>query len=228
MTHSSIRLIVGLGNPETKYMATRHNAGFLALDVLAAELKAQASCYERMRCNAAVTELSNLQLLEQDGAPQGVEATGTPSKQGLFAKLTHGGAHDEKLLVLAKPQTYMNRSGQSVKGLLRDYGLHLTQLLVIHDDLDLPAGTLRIKQGGGHGGHNGLRSIIELCGADFARIKIGIGRPPGSMPSDRYVLQELRADALEELKCDAARATEPARIILTEGLVAAQNRFNAQ
>jgi len=198
MSENAIKLVVGLGNPGANYGSTRHNLGFMALDALTV-------------------------LLIGDTSQQGQK---TPYKKVRCESLVHELEFESARLVLAKPQTFMNRSGNCVKGLLKHYNLSIEDVLVIHDDLDLPVQTLRIKMGGGHGGHNGLRSIIDSSGADFARIKIGIGRPPGQMPAERYVLQELRGTALEELKVDAARAAEAALAILTNGLLAAQNTFN--
>jgi len=130
------------------------------------------------------------------------------------------------LLVLAKPQTMMNRSGRAVKGLMKHYGLTLGELCVLHDDIDLPPGTVRVKDGGGHGGHNGIRDIISTVGPDFIRVKIGVGAPPGRMDSADYVLQPLKGEALEEFRIDAARGGEAAAFLLEHTLIEAQNRFN--
>jgi len=130
-------------------------------------------------------------------------------------------------VVLVKPQSFMNRSGGPVKGLLRHCGYTVSDLLIIHDELDLPAHTLRLKQGGGHAGHNGLRSIIDAIGADFARLRIGIGRPPGQMPADRFVLQKLSADALEEFKVTCAQAAPIALAALELGTPKAMSLHNA-
>ena len=130
------------------------------------------------------------------------------------------------LLVLAKPQTMMNRSGSATKGLLKHYKAELDVLTVIQDDIDLPPGTLRLKAGGGHGGHNGIRDIVAAVGADFTRIKIGVGSPPGRMDSADYVLQQLKGERLEELRVDAARAADAAQYLLEHTLVQTQNHFN--
>ena len=104
-------------------------------------------------------------------------------------------------LVLAKPQTFMNISGKSVKRLLDAYNVAAADLLVIHDELDLAEGVVRAKRGGGHGGHNGLRSLIDSLGTpEFQRVRIGIGRPPGRMDPADFVLEPLRRDALERLR----------------------------
>ena len=134
---------------------------------------------------------------------------------------------DESLrLVLAKPQTLMNLSGRAVKGLLKHYKLDLEELCVIQDDIDLDSGVLRVKLGGGHGGHNGIRDIIAAVGSDYIRIKIGVGAPPGRMDSADYVLQQLKGDALEEFQIDTSRAADAALFLLEHTLTETQNQFN--
>lgn len=132
-------------------------------------------------------------------------------------------------LLLAKPQTYMNLSGQSVEGLARFYKLPLENLLVAHDDLDLPLGTIRLRPGGGPGGQKGVASTIERLGSpDFARLRLGIGRPPGRMDPADYVLQNFGAGENEELSEILDRATEAVLTFITDGLQAAMNRFNGE
>ncbi|MFB2584378.1 aminoacyl-tRNA hydrolase [Herbiconiux liukaitaii] len=125
--------------------------------------------------------------------------------------------------IVANPNTYMNVSGGPVNGLLKFYGLPPEQLIVVHDELDIPFDTLKLKQGGGHGGHNGLRDIIAATGsADFVRVRAGIGRPPGRMQAADYVLQNFTSaerETLPNLIVDAADAVE---LIATDGLTAAQ------
>ena len=135
-------------------------------------------------------------------------------------------AGEPVLLVLAKPQTMMNLSGRAVKGLLKHYKAGLDELIVIHDDIDLPPGALRLKASGGHGGHNGIRDIVATSGANFTRIKVGVGGAPGRMDSANYVLQPLKGNALEEFTIDSARAAEAAVCFMEKGLIEAQNRFN--
>lgn len=221
MSDAPIKLIVGLGNPGADYEATRHNVGFLTLDALASLLAGGELGGGSRERKASGKKLSSLFSRGTSSSSSGKPYSKLRC-EALVSEIDVNGAR----LVLAKPQTYMNRSGRSIKGLLKHYGLHIEEVLVIHDDLDLPLGTLRIKQGGGHGGHNGLRSIIEACGSDFARVKVGIGRPPGQMPAERYVLQVLRSAALEELKVDAARAADSALLAFRDGIIAAQNAFN--
>ncbi len=128
-------------------------------------------------------------------------------------------------VILAKPQTFMNRSGESVFLLLRKFRSPIESMIVIHDDLDLERGCIKLKQGGGHGGHNGLRSIIEQCGADFIRLRIGIGRPDESQDPAEYVLMKFSdpAEAREGVK----RAVDIVEYLLLHGLGEAMNHFHS-
>ena len=129
-------------------------------------------------------------------------------------------------VVLAKPQTYMNLSGQAVSGLLRWYKLPLSDLLVIYDDLDLPLGTIRLRPSGSAAGHKGMRSIIEHLQTDeFPRLRLGIGRPADG-DEVAYVLANFTPAELTVLADVFARALAAIECLLTEGLVAAMNRFN--
>ena len=137
--------------------------------------------------------------------------------------------YEDKKLILAKPQTYMNLSGQSIQGLARFYKLPLENMIVAYDDLDLPFGTIRIRPGGGPGGQKGVASTIERLGTkDFRRLRIGIGRPPGRMDSADYVLQNFAQADLILLSEILDRATEAALTFVTEGLNAAMNKFNGE
>lgn len=162
-----MKLIVGLGNPGTKYERTRHNIGFIIIDVLAEkwDIKLNQSKYN-----------------------------------GLYGVGTVAG---EKV-VLLKPLTYMNLSGEAIAPLSKFYKLGLEDIAIIYDDLDLPRGKIRLRQKGSAGGHNGMRSAIHHLGGDgFNRIRVGIGRPEGRIPVPDYVLtnfgeqeQEVMADAI--------------------------------
>ena len=135
--------------------------------------------------------------------------------------------YEGRQVLLAKPQTYMNLSGHSVQGLAHFYKLPLERLLVAHDDLDLPFGALRLRPGGGPGGQKGVASTIERLGsAGFARLRIGIGRPPGRMDPANYVLQDFGADQQDELAEIIERAADAALFFVTDGIEAAMNRFN--
>lgn len=130
-------------------------------------------------------------------------------------------------VVLAKPQTFMNLSGQAVRGLLNFYKVPLAQLLVMHDEIDLPLGTLRIRPAGGSGGNRGQASIIEQLGTqDYPRLRIGVGRPPGQMQAADYVLQNFHASEQSVLKEVLDQAVEAARTFIQDGLDQAMNRYN--
>ncbi len=129
--------------------------------------------------------------------------------------------------ILAKPNTFMNVSGGPIAAALRFYKLEPSRLIVLHDELDIPFDTVRLKFGGGHGGHNGIRDTIAALGTgDFTRVRIGIGRPPGRQPAADFVLRDFSADeraVLPNLLVDAADAVE---MIARDGLTAAQLKFH--
>jgi PTH1 family peptidyl-tRNA hydrolase len=136
-------------------------------------------------------------------------------------------------VVLAKPQTYMNHSGQSVSLLIKRFKVNLDDLLVVHDDLDLPLGKIRIRQGGGSGGHKGVGSIISSLGSqDFVRIRVGIGRPetpPDSITEDdiiAYVLSDFTAEEKQIIAQVIPRVSGAVHCLLNEGLEAAMNKYN--
>lgn len=134
---------------------------------------------------------------------------------------------DAPRLILAKPNTYMNLSGGPTAALLKFYKLPPSQLIVVHDELDIPFDSIKLKTGGGHGGHNGIRDIAASIGTpDFTRVRVGIGRPPGRQPAADFVLRDFGADerkVLPNLLADAADAVE---LVAGEGLIAAQLRFH--
>ena len=130
-------------------------------------------------------------------------------------------------VLLVKPQSYMNTSGGPISKLCAANKISPEELLVIHDELDIPAGDVRVKVGGGHAGHNGLRSIIDKLGSrDFSRIRVGIGNPPGRMQVADFVLKQLRAKEAEEFDEAAFRAAEAAALALTRGVVFARDHVN--
>lgn len=132
-----------------------------------------------------------------------------------------------KRLVLAKPQTYMNLSGNAVGSLARFYKVPLQNLLVAYDDVDLPLGTIRLRPGGGSAGQKGMGSIIERLGTqEFPRLRLGIGRPPGRMEAAAYVLQPFKKDEIELLPELMERAVDAVLVFITNGLEAAMNQFN--
>ena len=186
----TIKLIAGLGNPGPEYADNRHNAGFMAVDKLAEELRA----------NYWKTE---------HGA--------------LTAHVKHKGQE----LILAKPQSYMNTSGGPVSKIAAAYKIAPEEILVIHDEMDIPNGDVRIKVGGGHGGHNGLRSIHEKLGSNaYVRVRVGIDHPPGRKPVVDYVLQAPKGEALEAFQAACAIAADAALACVDDGPIKAMNRFN--
>ena len=161
-------LLVGLGNPGSKYEKTRHNIGFMALDEIARS-----------------QNLSAWRGRFQSAAAEGMIGT-------------------EKVLAL-KPQTYMNLSGQAVGEAMRYFKLPASQVVVLYDDLDLALGKVKAKRGGGHAGHNGIKSMIQHCGADFWRVRLGIGHPGDKAQVTNYVLSEF-AKAQTGIVEDVCRA----------------------
>lgn len=130
-------------------------------------------------------------------------------------------------VILVKPQTYMNLSGQAVSGLLNFYKISAEHLIVIHDDIDLPFGTIRIRPGGGSAGQRGVKSIIEKVGTqEFARMRLGVGRPPGQMEAAAYVLQPFTKEDEEFLVNFLGKAAEAANEFVNNGLNAAMNKYN--
>jgi PTH1 family peptidyl-tRNA hydrolase len=131
-------------------------------------------------------------------------------------------------IVLAKPRTYMNISGGPVAGLARYFSVPVEDLIVVHDDLDLGFGVIRLKRGGGEGGHNGLRSISASIGTkDYLRVRFGIGRPPGRQDPADFVLKRFSGAEKKELDLAVDLAADATEALLTDGLERAQNRFHA-
>ena len=196
-TPSKIRMIAGLGNPGEEYAATRHNAGFRAIDVLAE--KAGVTYWK----NQAGAEVATINVNDAEA---------------------EGGKRE---VVLVKPQSYMNTSGGPISKLCAQYKVRSEELLVIHDELDIPAGDVRVKVGGGHAGHNGLRSIIDKLGSrDFSRIRAGIGNPPGRMPVADFVLKQLRSREAEDFEVMTHQAAEAAALAVTRGVIFARDHVN--
>lgn len=129
-------------------------------------------------------------------------------------------------VILAKPQTYMNKSGDAVGPLAKYYKIEPGDVLVIYDDLDLPLGTLRLREQGGAGGHNGMKSIIHHLGNDFPRLRVGIGRPPGRMPPSAYVLQDFGDDEWPVVAQVLDRVADAVGVFLRDGVDLAMSRFN--
>ena len=197
-------LLVGLGNPGPEYAGNRHNVGAMVLDELARRL--------------GVT-------LGRTGGVLGrrPQAATAEARLGTLP----GGAPGPRV-VLARPTTYMNVSGGPVAGLLRYFSVPATELVVVHDDLDLGFGVVRLKQGGGEGGHNGLRSISQSCGTrDYLRVRFGIGRPPGRQDPADFVLKRFSSVENKELEFAVDLAADAVEALLSDGLESTQNRFHA-
>ncbi|MDT7703685.1 MAG: peptidyl-tRNA hydrolase, family [Pseudonocardiales bacterium] len=131
-------------------------------------------------------------------------------------------------IVLARPRTYMNVSGGPVAGLVKYFSVPPEEIVVVHDDLDLDFGVIRLKRGGGEGGHNGLRSISRSLGTkDYYRVRVGIGRPPGRQDPADFVLKRFSSVERKELEFALDLAADATEALLQEGLEPAQNRFHA-
>ncbi len=131
-------------------------------------------------------------------------------------------------LVVGKPRSFMNDSGGPVVNLARFYKIAPENVVVVHDELDIPFGTLKLKRGGGDGGHNGLKSITSALGSkEYVRVRVGIGRPPGRQDVIDYVLRDFGATERKSLPLELELAADAVELILTDGLEAAQNRFHA-
>ena len=184
-------LVVGLGNPGSRYAATRHNVGFMVADLLGERIGAKFKSHR-----------ANVDLIEG-------RLAGAP-------------------VVLAKPRSFMNSSGGPVLNAARFFKIDPDRVVVVHDDLDLPFGTLRLKRGGGDGGHNGLKSITSaLASKDYVRVRVGIGRPPGRQDPADFVLREFGSAERRDLPVDVDRAADAVEMVLSEGLQATQLRYHA-
>jgi len=184
-----MRLVVGLGNPGSRYRLTRHNLGFMVVDILADRW--QVSIGGR-----------------RHGSELGV------------AEIDH------TRVILAKPQTYMNASGEAVGKLRRLYHLEPCDVLVVHDDLDLPLGRIRLRGEGGAGGHNGVASVISVLGKGFPRLRVGIGRPTGGADPVGFVLEPFTAAESAIIQNIVARAAEGVESWARHGLEPTMNVLN--
>jgi len=152
---------------------------------------------------------------------------GIALRKKLHVALVGSGSIEGEKIALAKPQTYMNRSGAAVAGLMQEFGIGMDDLVVITDDLDLPFGRIRIRPSGSAGGHRGLQSISEsLAGAPFCRVRVGIGRPPEGIEAADYVLEPFTAAELERLTEIVDRAAESVTCLVRDGVSAAMASYN--
>ena len=152
-----------------------------------------------------------------------------PLKRVKFKAQIGNGKLEDIPIIIAKPLTFMNNSGEAVAPLVRYFKVPLERLLVIHDDMDLPLGTLRMRPSGGSAGHNGMLSIFDKLGTNaIPRLRVGIGRPPGRMDPADYVLQDFPKGDEELLKMVIAQACEAALAFITTGLEKAMNTYNGE
>ena len=194
-----MKLIVGLGNPGSQYERTRHNVGFMAVDLFAQKQGA-----------------TNFRV----------------AHQAFLADVLING---EKVLLL-KPQTFMNLSGQSVASAMSYYKIGLDEVLVVVDDIALPVGTIRLRASGSAGGHNGLKDIeaavsnfgasVGKKGMDYNRLRIGVD-PPGRVPQKNYVLEPFSSEQKPKVEAALSQAMEAMGVWIAGGITAAMNKFNA-
>ena len=186
-----MKLIAGLGNPDTKYQFTRHNAGFMLLDYM--KYKHSFDFKFESKFN------------------------------GEIAKIQMNG----ESIILLKPHTYMNLSGNALIAVMNFYKIQPKDILIAYDDISLPLGTLRFRAKGSDGGHNGIKSIVKVLGGNttFDRLKIGIGPQP-PIPSEAFVLQNFTQEQLGELKPALQRAAEAIEFYIKDGIILTQSKFN--
>ena len=182
-------LICGLGNPGKLYEKTRHNMGFLTIDVLS-------------------------------------ERFNIPVKRIRFKALTGEGQIGSEKVLLVKPQTFMNLSGESLRPLVEYFKIPMDKLILVYDDVDLPLGKTRVRRSGSAGTHNGMRSVIyHLQREDFARVRIGLG-PHGDIPLDRFVIGHWTESERPELAKAVLRAADACETIVKEGVEEAMQKYN--
>ena len=181
-------LLVGLGNPGSRYARTRHNIGFLVIEELAGR--------------------------------EGLEF-----REKADYKICDGSIEGERIAIM-EPLMFMNRSGSAVRRVVARFAIPPEKIIVVHDDLDLETGTLKVRKKGSSGGHKGVESIIQSIGsADFIRVKVGIGRDR-LMPVDKYVLSRFTKEELPLVKQALGRAADSIPFIISEGVEKAMNKFN--
>ncbi|KGI69626.1 aminoacyl-tRNA hydrolase [Mycolicibacterium rufum] len=186
------QLVVGLGNPGPQYALTRHNLGFLVVDVLADRIGETFKVHKKSGAEVATGRLA--------GRP----------------------------VVLAKPRVYMNESGRQVGPLAKFYSVAPRDVIIVHDELDIDFGRIRLKYGGGVAGHNGLRSVSSaLSSNDFHRVRVGIGKPPGRQSGASFVLEPFNSRERTEVATICEQAADAVELLIAEGLEPAQNVVHA-
>ena len=203
-SENGVWLVVGLGNPGPSYAGHRHNVGYRVADELASRMGAGFRAHKSGRAEVVEGRLGGPGVLGGLGAVGGVRA------------------------VLVRPRCYMNETGGPVSTLAKFYKVAPERVVAIHDELDIPFDTLRIKLGGGDNGHNGLRSMRASLGSgDFHRVRVGIGRPPGRQNPADFVLSDYSGAERKVLPFQVDRAADAMECLLTEGLEKTQSRFNS-
>jgi PTH1 family peptidyl-tRNA hydrolase len=204
--------VVGLGNPGANYAGNRHNVGAMVLDELASRHDLGSLAVDR--------------LASRRGGADGAAAFKVHKARARVVEVRLRVPGPK--LVLAVPLTYMNVSGGPVAGLMTYFDVPVERLIVVHDELDIEAGAVRLKRGGGEGGHNGLRSISQSIGSkDYLRVRVGIGRPPGRQDPAEYVLRDFSKAEKAELPLLLDEAADAVEALVEVGLVEAQQRFHA-
>jgi PTH1 family peptidyl-tRNA hydrolase len=190
-------LVVGLGNPGPEYAATRHNVGHLVVDELA------------RRYGGSFSRNKKTNAMETTVRIGGVGPASVP-------------------VALAKPLSYMNLSGGPVSSAVKYYAVEPVTVVIVHDELDIPFGAIRLKKGGGSGGHNGLKDVTKALGTpDYVRVRVGVGRPPGSQDAADYVLKPFSSTERKELDLVIALAADAIEDLVEKGLAEAQQRFHS-
>lgn len=185
-------LVVGLGNPGPNYATTRHNLGFMVVDVLAGRMGESFKVHKKSGAEVATGRLAG------------------------------------RSVVLAKPRVYMNESGRQVGPLAKFYSVAPADVVVVHDELDIDFGRIRLKGGGGVAGHNGLRSVSSALGSnDFHRVRVGIGRPPGHKSGAGFVLENFNSVERKEVPTIVEQAADATELLIAHGLEPAQNTVHA-
>ena len=199
-----MKLIVGLGNPGREYVGTRHNIGFEVLERLAVKIGLVPG----------PSDLDRLSRSKFEGL-------------ALDGPVTFASGKQERVLLL-KPLTYMNLSGRSVQAAKAFYQLPVDDLMIVLDDVALPAGKIRLRPGGSTGGHNGLRDIERaLATSNYPRLRVGIDAPPPRVPQKDYVLGKFSGEQRQRIDSSIDKAAEALLLWMDKGITPAMNQFNA-
>ena len=198
-------LVVGLGNPGTQYAGNRHNVGHMVLDELARRTGASFGTGGGLVSRRPQAVVAEVRL--------GTLAGGAPGPR----------------VVLAKPTTYMNESGGPVGVLARYFDVPADRVVLVHDEIDIPFAEIKLKIGGGEGGHNGLRDTSRALGTkDYVRVRVGVGRPPGRMDAADHVLRDFTSTERKDLAWLVDAAADAVELVVLEGLTTAQLRVHTK